>query len=124
MNGHLSYDFDVFLLVRNERAKYTKHEACTLLRAYHSTASNCSDNKETRVSQRVRNNSQARRKGQMKHHDVFCSSAWHGLILTKILISVTNLTRQFVEAGTDIREAENSTPSRQGHTLFFIVAAE
>jgi hypothetical protein len=60
----------------------------------------------------------------MKHHDVFCSSAWHGLILTKILISVTNLTRQFVEAGTDIREAENSTPSRQGHTLFFIVAAE
>jgi hypothetical protein len=24
-----------------------------------------------------------------------------------------------VEAGTDIREAENSTPSRQGHTLFF-----
>jgi hypothetical protein len=26
--------------------------------------------------------------------------------------------------GTDIREAENSTPSRQGHTLFFIGAAE
>ena len=24
-----------------------------------------------------------------------------------------------VEAGTDIREAETSTPSRQGHTLFF-----
>jgi hypothetical protein len=58
----------------------------------------------------------------MKHHDVFCSSAWTHSDQDLDLGDKFNTT--VVEAGTDIREAENSTPSRQGHTLFFIVAAE